>query len=72
MAAATQLRDINSEGGPTAGADGDGLVVLVKLSEQNNEERSSEGPRRSLRTFKGRTVCSVYFHVGVVCSNQRC
>lgn len=40
------MRDVNS----------DGLVVLVKLSEQKNEECSADGPGRSLRMLAGQFV----------------
>lgn len=49
--AAARMRDVNS----------DGLVVLVKLSEQKNEECSAEGPGRSLRMLAGQFVPFNFF-----------
>lgn len=49
--AVARMRDVNS----------DGLVVLVKLSEQKNEECSADGPGRILRMLAGQFVPFNFF-----------
>lgn len=58
--AVARRRDVNSGGG---GSDGDGLVLLLKLSEQKNKECSADGPD------VGGTVCSVSFGVSFFSSS---
>lgn len=63
MAAVARMRIINSDGGRTAGADGDRFAVLVKVSEQKKEDCLNDEPGWILKRFQGGTVCFVYFQV---------